>query len=303
MDIQNPEKKLYCINCGKRGHNSKRCLCPIISIGIICVNLKIDNLDINSIISYTKKIQNKYTLSSDEILKINELKQKVNEIQMDNIEYLMICRKHSLNYVELIRGKIDINNLDYLEKCFNFITNYEKELILNNDFDFLWENLWGNNFKNLEYIESNEKFKLLKNGIYIKNNDIDIYTDFNRLINGTILNFKDPEWGFPKGRRNNKEKNIECAKREFEEETGLSHDLYNILNYLSQIKNINSEIKINKMNDIQQIEVGDIKWLNFEESLSFIRDYNIEKKYILINLHNSLKNIIENFKMISKIYQ
>ena len=78
---------------------------------------------------------------------------------------------------------------------------------------------------------------------------------------------------------------------------------YKHIYYLSQIKNINSEIKINKMNDIQQIEVGDIKWLNFEESLSFIRDYNIEKKYILINLHNSLKNIIENFKMISKIYQ
>ena len=40
MDIiQNIENKYFCSNCGKYGHLSKKCLCPIISIGIIIVNI------------------------------------------------------------------------------------------------------------------------------------------------------------------------------------------------------------------------------------------------------------------------
>jgi 8-oxo-dGTP pyrophosphatase MutT (NUDIX family) len=39
-----------------------------------------------------------------------------------------------------------------------------------------------------------------------------------------------PEWGFPKGRRNYRENNITCAKRELYEETNFREDEYNILN-------------------------------------------------------------------------
>jgi len=55
MENENPltdknnenEKKMYCINCGKKGHVYKKCLCPIISIGIICIKFKINDLDLN----------------------------------------------------------------------------------------------------------------------------------------------------------------------------------------------------------------------------------------------------------------
>ena len=33
-----------------------------------------------------------------------------------------------------------------------------------------------------------------------------------------------PEWGFPKGRRNYQENDIDCATREWEEETGYSRN-------------------------------------------------------------------------------
>ena len=58
--LQNIEKKSFCMNCGKTGHISKKCLCPIISVGIICFKLNIDDIDINLIISITKKFQNNY---------------------------------------------------------------------------------------------------------------------------------------------------------------------------------------------------------------------------------------------------
>ena len=74
--IENNDKKIFCMNCGKNGHISKKCLCPIISIGIICIKINIDDFDINTIISYTKKIQNKYLFTSDEINKLKKIKKK-----------------------------------------------------------------------------------------------------------------------------------------------------------------------------------------------------------------------------------
>ena len=322
METSDPLKKNFCMNCGKNGHISKKCLCPIISIGIICVKINIDDLDINTIITYSKKIQSKYLFTSDEIIKLKKIKKKLenlNSSSYDNIiQYLLIRRKNSLNYVEFIRGKYDINNLDYIEKSINFITLSERNLIKNTSFDILWKDLWGEeNINNCnEFKESYEKFNLLKNGFYIKKNDINLYIKFDKLINDTIYNYDEPEWGFPKGRRNSREKNIDCAKREFEEETNLSFDDINIINmtpleetyiasnnlkykhiyYISQIKNKNIELKIDNNNKNQKIEIGDIRWMSFKDSLKIIREYNIDKKKILLNLHLNIKYTIENFK-------
>jgi 8-oxo-dGTP pyrophosphatase MutT (NUDIX family) len=319
--LQNIDKKSFCMNCGKTGHISKKCLCPIISIGIICIKINIDDFDINSIISYTKKMQNKYLFTIDEINKLKKIKKKIDHIINNfnnNIEYLLIRRRNSLNYVEFIRGKYDINNLDYIEKSVNFITKKEKELIKNNNFDTLWKDLWGEeNINNSnEYEESIQKFNLLKNGFYIKKNDINLFVKFDKLINDCVYNYEEPEWGFPKGRRNLKEKNIDCAKREFEEETTINEDNINIINmtpleetyiasnglkykhiyYISQIKNQNIELKIDFKNKNQNIEIGGIGWFSFNNGLKIIREYNIEKKNILLNLHFNIKYIFENFK-------
>jgi 8-oxo-dGTP pyrophosphatase MutT (NUDIX family) len=49
----------------------------------------------------------------------------------------------------------------------------------------------------------------------------------------------EPEWGFPKGRRNYNEKDIDCALREFSEETGYSkYSLKNIENIQQFRRNI-----------------------------------------------------------------
>jgi 8-oxo-dGTP pyrophosphatase MutT (NUDIX family) len=315
-------KKYFCMNCGKKGHISKKCLCPIISIGIICIKINIDEFDINTIISYSKKIQNKYLFTIDEINKLKKIKKKIENLNLTNfnniIQYLLIRRKNSLNYVEFIRGKYDVYNLDYIERSINFITSFEKNLIKNTSFDILWKDLWGNEniYNNNEYNESFEKFNLLKNGFYVKKNDINLFVTFNKLINDSIYNYEEPEWGFPKGRRNLREKNIECAKREFEEETTISTNNINIVNmtpleetyiasnslkykhiyYIAQIKNKNMELKLDNNNKNQNIEIGDIRWFTFKDSLKIIREYNIEKKNILLNLHLNIKYTIENFK-------
>lgn len=317
------DNKLYCMNCGKKGHTFKKCIFPIISIGIICIKFEIKDLDFNHVINYSKKIQNNYLFSLDEISKLKKLKKKISSINFDEIhksvKYLLIRRKNSLNYIEFMRGKYDLENIDYLESIFNLMSKHEKLDILNNNFDKLWNDLWNYDKKENknEYRNSKEKFDLLKNGFYTKKNDISIYFNIELLIQNQVFDYSEPEWGFPKGRRNLKEKNINCANREFQEETNLKTEDYHILNMLpleetylsnnnSKYKHIyyisqfdsNKELKIDIENKNQNVEIGDIRWMSFEESLKNIRDYNIEKKTVLNNLDKSIKNTLRNFNEI-----
>jgi ADP-ribose pyrophosphatase YjhB (NUDIX family) len=284
--MENDTSNLTCINCGKKGHISKKCIFPIISIGVICVKYK--NININNIIKYIKKIQNKYTLYDyelDEIKKLKEIFYLFNEkIFNESIEYLMIRRKNSLNYVEFIRGKYSLEDLDYLKNILNFITNDEKEGIITKDFHTLWIEFWSEEIyiNSSEYIDSKKKFEELHKGFLYKKNEISMFFDIKILLNTALKIYDEPEWGFPKGRRNLKEKNIECAKREFTEETNVSENDYNIINicpfeetfmasnnnkykhiyYIGQVKDTIIPVIDNK-NKEQRIEISSINFFNY----------------------------------------
>ena len=111
----------FCNNCGKLGHLFHQCKNPITSIGIIIYN-------------------------NDDIT---------------NIKYLMIRRKDSLGYVDFMRGKYPLLNKRYLLNIINEMTNEEKYKLKTYDFNYLWNQLWGdyigNQYKNEEKI-SREKF-------------------------------------------------------------------------------------------------------------------------------------------------
>jgi 8-oxo-dGTP pyrophosphatase MutT (NUDIX family) len=222
----------------------------------------------------------------------------------------MIQRKDSLCYIEFMRGKYKVNDVNYLSKLFKFITTKEKNKILENDFDTLWKDLWKeydiNKFKK-EYIQSKRKFDKIKNGFDIR----ELLINFDYLIKNSYNNndlYNQTEWEFPKGRRNLNEHNIKCAVREFEEESGLSknkiklisnksyEEIYIAVNkvryrhiyYLAKCNNIKNNINLfNPNNKIQIKEVKDVKWLNYNSVISNIRNIYIER--------------IELFKRISKI--
>ena len=89
--------------------------------------------------------------------------------------------------------------------------------------------MWGK-FSNNQYRQeeksSSEKFNDLKEGVYDIHTNKYIY--ISRFIkNESKTNWDEPEWGFPKGRRNYQEKDMICAIREFEEETGYQKKILN----------------------------------------------------------------------------
>ena len=97
-------------------------------------------------------------------------------------EYLLIRRKDSIGYVEFMRGKYNVINKMYILNIISEMTLEEKQRIVSNDFDELWNKLWGDNvntqYRSEEKI-SREKFNALKNGIF--NGDIDYSLETKRF--------------------------------------------------------------------------------------------------------------------------
>lgn len=222
-------------------------------------------------------------------------------------EYLMIRRKDTLGFIDFMRGKYSVNNKDYIMNMLKQMTQDEKENLDTLSFDDLWLSVWGshrlsNQYKQEESISKN-KFQSMKDGIYNKQQFYNLHILIEESKQYTL--WKEPEWGFPKGRRNFQEKDFDCALREFKEETGVPvdylHSIQNIFpfeenftgsNYKSYkhkyfVSFIKYEDSLNTYK-IQDTEVSELKWLTYENALKNIRCYNLEKKNVLENLHNIL---------------
>jgi 8-oxo-dGTP pyrophosphatase MutT (NUDIX family) len=222
----------------------------------------------------------------------------------NNIEILLIRRKDSLAFVDFMRGKYNLDNPDYIINLFNNMSIFERTFILNNNFNMLWSYLWGNEitnqYKNEEKI-SKYKFNQLKDG-YISNN---ININLNYIIDKCNVFYTEPEWGFPKGRRNFQEKDIKCGLREFEEETGYNINNFIIINNLlpfeeiftgSNYKSYKHKYFLAYVNNkyepdtIFQInEVSKIEWVPIDIAHKYIRNNNYEKQKIIFNLNKLLK--------------
>jgi hypothetical protein len=61
------------------------------------------------------------------------------------VQYLMIRRKDTFGYIDFIRGKYVLNNIEQIQQLFNEMTIGERENIKNYDFDTIWKMMWGDN--------------------------------------------------------------------------------------------------------------------------------------------------------------
>ena len=267
------KRNTFCNNCGKNGHVMHACKNPIISNGFIVY---------------------KY----------------VHEPQGDVVRYLMIRRKDTLGFVEFIRGKYPIYNQSYVQRLIDEMTLDEKHRLQTQTFSELWKNVWGDylnsKYQNEEAV-SCERFNMLKSGIKLNKNGGNSYT-LNALISNSKTQWSEPEWGFPKGRRNYQEKDIDCALREFSEETGYSEErltiIQNIIPYEeifmgSNMKTYKHKYYIACMHCpdelpsegspvFQKTEVSKMGWFAYDECIARIRPYNLEKINILCKLNNAL---------------
>ena len=85
--------QIYCGNCGKMGHIYKKCLLPIISLGVILIKRK----------------------------------------KGEENQFIMVQRKDTIGFVEFMRGKYKLEDLNYLRNLFKIMSRSERQLIISND--------------------------------------------------------------------------------------------------------------------------------------------------------------------------
>lgn len=121
--------------------------------------------------------------------------------------------------------------------------------------------------------------------------------------------YKEPEWGFPKGRRVRCESDVECAIREFNEETNIPRDAYTIVNniileetfvglngityrhlYFVALLTAPELVNLNqKMTYMQRREISGIGWKSFEECRGYIRPHHVQREIMVERLENIVK--------------
>jgi 8-oxo-dGTP pyrophosphatase MutT (NUDIX family) len=225
---------------------------------------------------------------------------------VDNVnQYLMIRRKDTFGYIDFMRGKYSLNNIEQLQHLFNEMSVHEKTQLLTKDFSTLWKLMWGDTFSfqhRGDEVSSNKKFEALKAGVIYNNELLTIHS----LVENSLTNWLETEWEFPKGRRNYQEKDLNCALREFEEETGYSKNSICIIENIIPFEEIfiGSNHKSYKhkyylafmdkppvdiLQDYQKSEVSKIEWKTLDECLESIRPYNLEKKKIINNINQIIQ--------------
>ena len=218
------------------------------------------------------------------------------------LQYLMIRRKDSFGYIDIIRGKYNLNNIPQIQRSIDEMSIDEKSRLLNKPFENLWKMLWGDNgIHQSEGLTIGKKFESLKNGLSTEVN-------LEYLINISKTTWQETEWEFPKGHRNFQEKDIDTALREFEEETGFLKEHITIIDNIIPYEEIfiGSNHKsykhkyyvaylntnVDSMENYQQSEVSKIEWKTIDECLLSIRPYNLEKQKIIKQVNEVLMNYI-----------
>ena len=272
------------------------------SVGIICIKLNknIYNTFKNNLQTITYYDLNNIVL--DNIHKFNEYN--------NSIEFLLVNRRNSLNYIDFIRGKYNIQDTNKITNMCSYMSINEINMIKNNDFNSLWYNLWLKNAYKKKYLEEMNLSKI----------------KFNHLRETGILDninseYSSTEWEIPKGKKNTNETNLQCAIREFQEETSLSNNNYKIISCLDPVHDIftgtnkkeykhifytalfddNYDEHQNKHQadnyeghlDYKNNEIEEIKWCKWSELNELIRPYNNNKVNILTNIFLFILNVCE----------
>ncbi len=235
----------------------------------------------------------------------------VTGMENQQLEFLLIQRRDSLGFIELIRGRFKPTDVDYMILHMKGITESERQRYRDGPFDVLWNSLWGLNVNHLyknEFENAKAKWELIHKGV--TDNSGKFWT-VDDMIAASGPPQATPEWGFPKGRRDAQESDYVCAMREMFEETGVSEkDVIPIQNLEPLTESffgsnhvhychkyyvvwVPSELKIqyDSTNDHMRREIGNLQWFPLEQAMAHIRPENIEKREVLLRAASLFRNL------------
>ena len=247
-----------------------------ISYGILCIKTSKEYHSlIHNILSITRNINIFSNLCSlNNLNDFNNLKQ--------SIQFLIISKKFSYSFFTIISGKYNINNTDYIQSLIKNLSYSEIDKLKNTDISVLIKK-YNKFIKPNKINEIIEKFNIIK-----------------PMLNNITCDYTTPEWEIPKGKKEKDETMMQCAIREFTEETTINSDNINIYDniepivelfkgtdnkyymYIYYIALLNEDYEIN---NVSTLEASDIKFMNLDECIDKIRANNHKRKKILYNVY------------------
>jgi len=244
---------MNCSNCGKPGHFFRECREPITSLGILAFRRP----------------------------------------SASGTEWLLIRRRVSIGFIEIMRGKYEQRDLASLQTLVDQSTVSERESLVGRTFPDLWRELWNGPASRryqAEYDQSKAKFDIIRASGLLAT-----------AITASKTAWTEPEWGFPKGRRSSTETELACALRETFEESGVRKEELRILQgppLLEEYRGSNGicyrhrywlaetaptlEVRMDPTNADQVREISDVRWCSTAAALELIRPYNTEKRDVLL---------------------
>ena len=302
----------------------------------------VDNVDSADIVNEDYELEDntssaaEYDTKESEMINDIELKKQINTYKV-----VLVQRRNTIGFIEFMRGKYEVDNHEYIIKLFNMLSFDEKRILREYEaFDAIRKiiGLGRENIYRKEYDDSKAKFEALRN--HVDGNMI------FKLLDRSITRWTSPEWGVPKGRRkvwmphgfkangansansansmggNGEcgEIDIDCAVREFVEETGIKYknlivyrnvkpleELYKGINgvlykhvyYLAMVKDT-EEARANVENVERggqyNFEVSNVKCFGLSECHRIIRPYYVSKLNVIKKGFQLIKCINQYFE-------
>lgn len=210
---------------------------------------------------------------------------RATSLPLVDIEMLMIRRKDSMSFTEFVRGKYEPNDTVYVKRLLDNMTQSELTILQTVPFEQVWTRIWATDRHEREFIVAKERFDRI---VHIVKDSKSPYTE--------------PEWGFPKGRRFRTETDIQCAEREFYEETNIPRSSYTVVTdvvftetflgtngipyehkYFLAIQKIHTNIH-QKFTSAQKREISAIGWKTLNDCMALTRPHYSGRESLLNEL-------------------
>ena len=210
----------------------------------------------------------------------------------EGIEWLLIRRRVSIGFIEIMRGKYELRDVPGIQTLVDQATIDERQMLVSMGFADLWRDLWNGPASRryqAEYDQSKAKFDVIRSRGVLAS-----------CCEASVTAWTEPEWGFPKGRRSSTETELACALRETLEETGVRKSDLRILPgppLLEEYSGSNGiryrhrywlaetpatlEVRMDETNVDQRREISDVRWCSLDAAQALIRPYNAEKRAVL----------------------
>ena len=232
------------------------------------------------------------------------------DVDTPDISMLMVRRKDTYGYVDFLRGKLNFKTPESMQSAIDEMTLREKDVVCNiksaEDIRELRKQMWGD-FKIQFRKEENDA--CINIMAFINNNP----GMLSRMVLRSNTEWGEPEWGFPKGKRDHHETDIRCANREFEEETGISKQSIHVLQNVKPVEETyigtddrpykhkyfialmtDSNAKKTVLTEFQRSEISKVMWVGERQLDDIMRPDNQKKR----DVYTQACEIFKKYKVI-----